>query len=190
MPKAKLFLIDRILEEAKSEGTSLTEIEIRMLTFSEATSGLKDLEAADIFERDYDDEEYEAKIASLIRRAYEHDKQSGRQEAWDDALVRVAGRDLYLNVMIDRSGIETGSLGIFGDWRFFLYAVSPWVLSVSAAFLVGFSPFAARLIRSDLLRLTLALGIFASPYVLLRRRKPKRHRAAKQSRSVKLDRSS
>jgi hypothetical protein len=181
MPSAKQFLIDRILEEAQSEGASLTEIEIRMLTFSEATSGLKDLEAADIFERDYDDEEYESKIASLISRAYEHGKESGKQQAWDDALVRVAGRDLYLNLMIDRSGIEIGSLGILGDWRFFLYGVLPWVLSVTAAFLVGFSSSAARLIRSDLLRLMLVIGIFALPYVLLRRRKPKRSRAAKLS---------
>lgn len=174
MKSSKQFVIDRILDQARIEGVPLTDIEIRMLKFTEATSGSKDLEAAEIFEREYNDEEYEEKIAKLIRHAYDREKQWGKQENWDDALVRLAGRDLYLNVMIARSGVGNDSTGVLGDWRFFLYAVSAWAVSVIAAFLVGFSPFGARLIRSDALRLILTVCIFASPYVLLRTSKRQR----------------
>jgi len=180
MQSSKQFLIDRILEQARFEGIPLTETEICMLRFAEATSGSTDLEAANIFDRDYNDEEYESKIANLIRHAYERDKQAGRQDAWDDALVRIAGRDLYLNVMIQRSGIEQKSLfGPLGDWRFFLYAVFPWVASLVAAFLVWFSPLGASFIRSDVLRLVIAICILGAPYVLLRISKPK-HKIARR----------
>ena len=177
MQSSKQFIIDRILEQARFEAISLNDIEIRMLKFTEATSASKDLEAAETFERDYNDEDYEEKIANLIRHAYDRGKQSGAQESWDNALIRVAGRDLYLNVMIYRSGIRSDSTGILGDWRFFLYAVSPWMLSVAAAVLVGFSPFGARLIPSDVLRLVLTICIFASPYMLLRSSKSRRKTA-------------
>ena len=175
MQSSKQFVIDRILEQAKFEGISITDIEIRMLKFTEATSSSKDLEAAENFEKDYNDEEYEIEFANLIRHAYERDKQTGNQEAWDAALARVAGRDLYQNVMIDRSGIRSASLGLLGDWRFLLYAVSPWALSLTMAVLIGFSPIGARLIRSDVLRLVITICILGMPYWILRisRRKNK-----------------
>ena len=169
MQSSKQFIIDRILEQARFEAISLNDIEIRMLKFTEATSASKDLETAETFERDYNDEDYEEKIANLIRHAYERDKQSGTQESWDNALIRVAGRDRYLNVMIDRSGIRNDSMGNLGDWRFFLYAVSPWALSLIVAALIGFSPIGSRLIGSDVLRLVITICILWTPYWVLRK---------------------
>lgn len=174
MKSSKQFVIDRILDQAKFEGAPLTDIEMRMLKFTEATSGAKDLEAAEIFQRDYDDEKYEEKISNLIRHAYERDKQSGIQEAWDEALVRLAGRDLYLNVMIDGAGIDKDPYGLLRDWRFFLYAVSPWAISLGAAVLVGLSPLGAKYIRSDGVRALIAICILAMPFLLLRRSKSRR----------------
>ena len=179
MRNSKQFVIDRILEQARLEGVTLTDIEIRMLKFTEATSGSKDLEAAEIFERDYIDEEYEAKIADLIRHAYERDKQACNQEAWDAALARVAGRDLYLNVMMRRSDIEKNPFGPLDGWKYFLYAVFPWLLTVGMAALVGFSPVGARFIHNDAVRLVITVGIFATPYILLHSPKRKRKRARK-----------
>ena len=181
MQSSKQFLIERILEQARFESVSLTDIEIRMLKFSEATPALKDHEAAEIFERDYNDDEYELKVANLICHAYERETKAGNQEAWDNALVRVASRDLYLNVMIDRSGIGKDSLGLLGDWRFFVYAVSPWALSLILAVLIGFSPIGARLIRSDLLRLVITIYILGTPYWVLR----KSHRRSKTVRGTR-----
>ncbi len=104
-PSAKQFLIDRILNQAKLENVQLTEIEIRMLGFAEASAGATDTKAARAFERNFDDKEYEAKIAGLIRHAYERDKKAGEAETWDNALARIASRDIYLNVMIDDASI-------------------------------------------------------------------------------------
>ncbi len=179
MRNSKQFLIDRILEEARFEGISLTDIEMRMLKFTEATSGSKDLEAAEIFERDYNYEEYELKIANLIRHAYERDQQSGNKPAWDDALAHVAGRDLYLTVMIDRAGIDKDIFGPFGDWRFLLYAVFPPVLCIVAATLVMFSPVGARIIRNDALRLVIGVCFLAAPWLLQRRSKARRFSSRK-----------
>jgi hypothetical protein len=179
MQNAKQFLIDRILDQAKFEDVPLTDIEIRMLKFTEATSGSKDLEAAAIFDRDYDEDEYEKKIADLIRDAYARDKQAGDQEAWDSALVRVSGRDLYLNVMIGRSRVGTSPMGSLRDWRFFVYGAAPWALSFAAAVLVGFSPLGARLVRSDALRLVITICILGTPYVVLR---PKRRQRKSRTR--------
>ena len=169
MQSSKQFLIDRILEQAKLEGVSLTDIEIRMLKFSEASSS-KDLEAAELFERDYNDEEYEARIAGLIRNAYERAGQNGDQEAWDSALVRVAGRDLYLNVMIRSSGIEKNTFP--GEWKYGLYAMFPWALTLAGVVLFGFSPLGARLIHNDTLRLAITICIVVIPCWVLGR--PKR----------------
>ncbi len=107
---SKQFLIDRILDQAKLDGVQLSDIEIRMLGFTEATAGARDLEAAQAFERDFDDHEYEAKIAGLIRRAYERDKQNGNLAPWNHALAQIAGRDLYLHVMLELAGIEKDAL--------------------------------------------------------------------------------
>ena len=174
MKNSKQFIIDRILDQARLEGVSLTDIESRMLRFSEATSASKDLEAAEIFERDYNDEEYEKKIADLVRNAYARDKEAGNQQAWNDALANVAGRDLYLNVMIDRAGIAGSSLGPFGDWRFLLVGLLPPALCLGLAVLIGLSPIGARLIHSELLRATLAIFLLAAPFMLKRHSKAKR----------------
>ena len=179
MQSSKQFIIDRILDQARLEGVTLTDIEFRMLKFTEASSGSKDLEAAGILERDYNEEEYEAKIANLIRHAYERDKQAGNQEAWDAALARVAGRDLYLNVMIRRSDIEKSPLGPLDWWTYFLYAVFPWLLAIGMATLVGFSPIGARFIHNDVVRLVITICIFATPYVILRSPKRTGKRARK-----------
>jgi hypothetical protein len=181
MRNSKQFIIGRILGQAEIEAVSLTNIEIRMLSFTEASSASKDIEAAKIFERDYDDEEYEAKIAGLIRRAYARDKEAGKQEAWDIALVQVSGRDLYLNVMIDRSGIVKDPTSILRDWRFFLYAVSPSALSIAIAVFVGFSPLGARLIHNDGWRLLLTIAICSTPYFLLQSSKHRHKKIRKVS---------
>jgi hypothetical protein len=174
MQSSKQFLIDRILDQAKIEAVLLTNIEIRMLKFTEATSESRDLEAAEVFERDYNDEEYELKIANLIRHVYARDQQSGNKPAWADALANVAGRDLYLNVMIDRAGLNIDPLASLKDWRFLLYGLLPPALCLAAAVLVALSPIGARFIPSDLLRFLIAICFLGAPWLLLRRSKSRR----------------
>jgi hypothetical protein len=166
-PSSKQFLIDRIVNQAKLESVPLADVEIRMLGFAEASAGAKAMEAAQAFERDFDDEEYEAKIARLIRHAYERDKKAGGIQTWDNALARIASRDMYLNVMVDRAGIgNAGPAALFTDWRFIVYGLLPCGLSLVAAVIVGLGPLGARLIRNDALRLVIAALLIASPFAI------------------------
>ena len=66
--EAKEFLISKIVEEAIREGTVLSEIERKMLYFSETDWTLPDISAvSDEFDRGYDQGEFESKIAGLVR---------------------------------------------------------------------------------------------------------------------------
>jgi SOS response regulatory protein OraA/RecX len=67
---AKEFLVARIVVEAQREGVSLAEIERKMLYFSETDWTLPDIDkVSEAFEREYDNDEYEKKIRSLIHNA-------------------------------------------------------------------------------------------------------------------------
>ena len=78
---AKEYLIERIVAEAKRGGVPLTEVERKMLYFTESGWTLPNiLEVNAAFERDYDDDEYERKIAELARRIEESDVVKGAQD--------------------------------------------------------------------------------------------------------------
>jgi hypothetical protein len=84
---AKQFLLTKLLEQAQRDGVKLSDIERRMFLFSE-TSGQADFEANERFESDYDDEKYERKITTLLRKAYQHDaKNTVAQQSWKYALA-------------------------------------------------------------------------------------------------------
>ena len=176
-PSAKQFLIDRIVTQAELDDVPLTDVEIRMLGFAEASASAKDMEAAQSFERDFDDDEYETKIAKLIRRAHDRDEKTGKEEAWNEALTGIAGRDLYIHVMLERAGLEkSGLAAMLGDRRFIFYGLLLCGLPLVAAVVIGFSPFGARLIRSDALRLLLTAMLVAAPFAihrLTKKRSPK-----------------
>lgn len=103
---AKKFLVDAIVEQAQRDSISLTDIEKQMLRFSEVSGSQEDLSAAAEFDAQYNDDEYEAKIAKLFRHAYAHDKRrTGRHLAWKSALEALRDEDFYALVMVDQAGI-------------------------------------------------------------------------------------
>ena len=58
---AKQFLITRVIEEGELEQLRLSDVEKKMLSFTETCPSLPDIyEANAEFERDYDSDEYEA----------------------------------------------------------------------------------------------------------------------------------
>lgn len=100
---AKEFLISRVVEEAKTEGIPLTEIEKKMLYFTESYPTPFDVyEVNDEFERACDSDEYEAKISGLLRGARERDKKSamGEEKRWREALDALKKEDHYILVMV------------------------------------------------------------------------------------------
>src|ERR1700730_16782740 len=67
---AKEFLIARIVREVEIEGVPLSEVERKMLYFSETHWTLPDIwDVNDAFGREYNSDEYESKIARLIQNA-------------------------------------------------------------------------------------------------------------------------
>jgi|ERR1017187_331549 hypothetical protein len=164
--KAKKFLVNRVLDQAKRDEVPLTEVETLMLGFAEPSAGAKDMEAAAVFEREYNDEEYEAKIAGLLQRAYKRDKERDKVAAWDEALTDLAEEDMYLLVMLERAGIgPSNPFSYMLDWRFFV-ALLPACIAVGAGIVLAFTPFGAQLVPNDLLRLLLLLLLLAAPLMI------------------------
>ena len=100
---AKEFIVSRIVMEAQRHHVPLSEVETKMLYFSETARTLPDIrEVNEAFDRDYDRVEYEQKITRLIRElcanALEHNR--GDFESWTEAVRVIRGEDHYLLVMI------------------------------------------------------------------------------------------
>jgi len=111
--EAKEFLVSRIVEEAQREGAPLSEVERKMLYFTETGWTLPNImDISDEFDRDYDRIKYEAKIAHLIRNDTKRLRKENQVEfnRWLNAVRILRKEDHYILVMIDESGIATHSL--------------------------------------------------------------------------------
>ena len=100
---AKQFLISKVIEEAESQRANLSEIEKKMLYFSEVHPSLSDIyEVNAEFERNYNSDEYETKIAGLLKSARDRDSHSSpsREQDWKDALDALKKEDHYILVMV------------------------------------------------------------------------------------------
>ena len=100
---ANQFLISKVLQEAESSSIQLSETERKMLYFSEMHPSLPDnLEVNAEFERDYDADEYENKIALFLNKARTRDHQisPSREQEWKDALDALKKEDHYILVMV------------------------------------------------------------------------------------------
>ena len=100
---AKQFLVSSVVEQARAEQVDLSAVEEKMLHFSESHPCLPDIyEVNAEFENNYDPNQYEAKVAGLLRRAREQDrKQSAVQDGqWNDAIDALQHEDHYILVMV------------------------------------------------------------------------------------------
>jgi hypothetical protein len=99
--EAKEYLITQIVLEAEREGTPLSDTERKMMYFSETAWTLPDIwDVNEVFERDYDQTAYEAKIGELARKARTRGAAANELEVWKEA-VRVLKRDdHYLLVLL------------------------------------------------------------------------------------------
>jgi hypothetical protein len=108
--EAKDYLAARIADEAKREHIPLSEIERKMLYFSETDwtlPGMLEINAE--FERDYDSNEFERKIAGLIRNIEAANvNNQDEEETWNQAVDKLAEGDNYLSIMLDPSFTPEG----------------------------------------------------------------------------------
>jgi hypothetical protein len=107
--EAKEFLISKIVAEAQIEGVPLSEVERKMLYFSETGWTLPDMmQVYDAFEREFDSHEYERKIAKLIRNADKHARRESAEtyQSWWSAIRFLKKEDHYISVMVTVAGIR------------------------------------------------------------------------------------
>lgn len=101
--EAKAWLIGQILTEAEQSGTKLDALEARMLEYSETERTPPDLEELnEAFDRAHDQDEYEGKIAEIVRRmlAQWRAEKDPKLAQWHDAVIALSCEDHYLLVLI------------------------------------------------------------------------------------------
>jgi hypothetical protein len=104
--RAKEFLIAQVVEEAERENVPLSEVERKMLYFTETEETLPDIHEVNAqFDAEYDGTEYEKKIAGLLRNAFRREgKESVEGERqWKHAVSDLRKEDHYILVMFDQS---------------------------------------------------------------------------------------
>ena len=100
--EAKDFLVQQTADQASIEGVPLSDLERRMMYFTENEEMPEDpIALNDEFEAKYDSDEYEAKISLLLRHAYarvlKENPEGGKQ--WKAALKELRRGDHYLLVL-------------------------------------------------------------------------------------------
>ena len=125
--EAKDFLVQQAAEQAALEGVPLSDLEKRMMYFTESGYVPEDpIRLNDEFEAEYDSDEYEAKISQLLHRAYQRlrkENDSARKN-WDLAIKCLRRGDHYLLVMWDaRPGIRAPQLLVI---VIILFGVAAW----------------------------------------------------------------
>lgn len=102
--EAKDFLVRQAVEQAAMEGAPLSELEKRMMYFTESDPSCEDPTALnDEFEAQYDTPKYETKISGLLHHSYERLKVEDpeRVRQWNLAIGTLRKGDHYLLVLWD-----------------------------------------------------------------------------------------
>jgi hypothetical protein len=101
--RAKQFLILKVIEQTALEHIPLSDVETKMLYFTEVHSSLPNIhEVNSEFERDYNADEYEDKISGLLKNARDRDARSslGLAREWKDAINALKDEDHYILVLL------------------------------------------------------------------------------------------
>jgi hypothetical protein len=101
------FLADQAAQQAALDRTPLSDLEKRMMYFTESDPASCDdpVSLHDEFEGKYDDVEYEAKMSRLLSRAYKRLKAENPEgkRYWDEAISTLEKGDHYLLVLWGQS---------------------------------------------------------------------------------------
>ena len=102
--EAKDFLVAQTAEQAVLDGVPLSDLEKRMMYFTEGARASEDpAKLNEEFEAEYDSDEYEAKISRLLHCAYYRLRKENDEarKNWDIAIRCLRRGDHYLLVMWD-----------------------------------------------------------------------------------------
>lgn len=101
--EAKEYLISELVAEAQRENIPLSEVERKMLYFTESGWTLPDImKVYEDFDREYDQVKYEQKIAKLVTKADRRIRKGSREDydRWWAAIRFLQREDHYISVMI------------------------------------------------------------------------------------------
>lgn len=101
---AKDYLASQIAQQAERDGVPLTEVERKMLYFTETGWTLPDMKKVSAeFDKDYDQPTYEQRIGGLIDRIQSNAKLQNQrdQQTWNAAVKKLSNGDHYLLVLVD-----------------------------------------------------------------------------------------
>jgi hypothetical protein len=100
--EAKDFLVMQTAEQAALEGVPLSDLEKRMMYFTENAGAIEDpVKLNEEFEAQYDSEEFETKIAKLLHHAHARVKKESPEKArlWSNAIRTLNKGDHYILVL-------------------------------------------------------------------------------------------
>jgi len=102
--EAKDFFVQQTAEQAALENVSLSDLEKRMMYFTETDECPEDpIALNEAFEAEYDTDEYEAMISKLMHHAYQRIKKENSETShrWKEAMCELSKGDHYLLVLCD-----------------------------------------------------------------------------------------
>jgi hypothetical protein len=144
------FIASQIADQAQRDAVPLSEVERKMLYFSETASTLPDiLEVSDEFDRDYDQGAYEKKISQLIKKAVSsaRKQQDQRFKEWAEAIRLLSKEDRFLLVMVRQARLGAAFRPRRVLWRLWgtvvvgltLFVALDWVIRKTFPIPGGFS---------------------------------------------------
>ena len=108
------FLVQKTTEQAQLEGVPFSDLEKRMMYFTESDASSCDdpLALNEEFETQYETPKYEAKISQLLGNAYQRLKRDDPQgvRVWDEAIRCLRKGDHYILVMWGSKPVRHGFL--------------------------------------------------------------------------------
>ena len=107
--EAKEFLISQIVDEAQRGNVPLSDVERKMLYFTESGWTLPDImKVNEDFDREYNKDKYEHKIAKLVTQADKRIRNGVRDDydKWWAAIRFLEREDHYILVMIRQAGLR------------------------------------------------------------------------------------
>ena len=100
--EAKDFLVQQTAEQAQLDAVPLSDLEKRMMYFTESGEMPEDpIQLNDQFEAQYDTDQYEKKISRLMHHAYTRVRKENPESTrrWNDALKELRKGDHYILVL-------------------------------------------------------------------------------------------
>jgi hypothetical protein len=100
--EAKDFLVQQTAEQAALENVPLSDLEERMMYFTETGECPEGpIALNDAFEAQYDTDEYEAKISKLMHHAHSRIKKDNPEAArkWNEAIRQLSKGDHYILIL-------------------------------------------------------------------------------------------